>query len=199
MDKYGNQGVKHDQDKIQVELLSTLWLLGVGRVLTFGAKKYAAHNWRHGIKRSRLLGAALRHVLAYMGGEDRDQESGLSHLHHASCCLMFASELHETRPDLDDRWKEPKTCPACGHHDCLCMKEPVDTGPCPSKSVDEYRRDLARQSRCSHEWTRTPRTDEGFRVYRCLKCLASHLGDPLSGAVMAEVDNSERGYDDGGM
>lgn len=101
------EGTKYDSEKIQVELLSPTWLLGVGSVLTFGAKKYAAHNWRKGIARTRLLGAALRHILAYLGGEDRDPESGLSHLYHASCCLMFASELHETRPDLDDRYRAP--------------------------------------------------------------------------------------------
>ncbi len=96
--------IKYDQEKVQLELLSSSWLFGVGRVLTFGAKKYAAHNWRKGLQQSRLLGATLRHVLAYLGGEDLDQETGLPHLHHASCCLMFASELAETRPDLDDRW-----------------------------------------------------------------------------------------------
>lgn len=105
----GPEGKKNDQEKIQLELLSPQWLFGVGSVLTFGAKKYAAHNWRQGLKQSRLLGAALRHVVAFLGGEDRDQESGLSHLYHASCCLMFASELLETHPHLDDRWKgDPK-------------------------------------------------------------------------------------------
>lgn len=102
-----DQGVKHDAEKIQLDLLSARWILGVGQVLTFGARKYAAHNWRKGIKISRLLGAALRHIFAFLGGEDKDSETGLSHLYHASCCLMFASELHETHPELDDRFKIP--------------------------------------------------------------------------------------------
>lgn len=97
--------IKYDQEKVQLDLLSSRWIFGMGRVLTFGAKKYAAHNWRSGLKRSRLLGAALRHIFSYLGGEDNDPETGLLHLHHASCCIMFASELHETRPELDDRWK----------------------------------------------------------------------------------------------
>ena len=97
--------VKKDTGKVQVELLSPMWLMGVGQVLTFGASKYHAHNWRYGLKRSRLLGACLRHVFAYLGGEDKDPETGLLHLYHASCCLMFASELHFTRPDLDDRFR----------------------------------------------------------------------------------------------
>lgn len=99
------KAIKHDQGKIQLELLSPTWLLGVGSVLTFGAKKYAAHNWRLGLPQSRLLGAALRHLCAFLGGQDLDEETGLSHLYHASCCLMFASELLKTHPELDDRWK----------------------------------------------------------------------------------------------
>lgn len=98
------KGMKHDDEKNRLDLLSTRWINGVGQVLTYGAKKYAAHNWRKGIERSRLLGAAFRHLFAYLGGEDRDSETGFLHLYHASCCLMFASELHETRPDLDDRY-----------------------------------------------------------------------------------------------
>jgi hypothetical protein len=99
-------GVKHDMGKEPLSLLSRAWLLGVARVLDFGSRKYATHNWRGGIQRSRLLSAALRHLLAYNEGEDLDPETGLSHLDHASCCLMFARELHETRPDLDDRYKQ---------------------------------------------------------------------------------------------
>jgi hypothetical protein len=98
-------GIKHDQQKEPLSLLSRTWLLGVAKVMAFGAKKYAAHNWRNGIERSRLISAALRHIMAYNEGQDLDEETKLSHLDHASCCLMFARELHDTRPDLDDRWK----------------------------------------------------------------------------------------------
>lgn len=98
------KGIKFDTEKTRLDLLSAVWIEGVGKVLTYGARKYAAHNWRNGIERSRLLGAALRHIFSYLNGEDRDPETGLLHLYHASCCLMFASELHFTRPDLDDRY-----------------------------------------------------------------------------------------------
>jgi hypothetical protein len=101
-------GTKHDAEKIRLDLLSSDWIEGVGDVLTFGAKKYAAHNWRKGIKFSRLLGAALRHIFAFLRGEDLDPETGLSHLYHASCCLMFCSELHKTMPEMDDRFKVEK-------------------------------------------------------------------------------------------
>lgn len=98
-------GMKHDEGKAQLDLLSPSWIAGVGQVLSFGAKKYAAHNWRKGISRGRLIAACLRHIFSYLSGEDVDPETGLLHLYHASCCLMFASELHFSKPETDDRYK----------------------------------------------------------------------------------------------
>lgn len=98
-------GVKHDGEKPDMSLLSPTWLFGVARVLTFGKRKYAAHNWRQGLALSRLLAAALRHIFAFLAGEDRDPETGECHLDHASCCLMFARETWEMRPEFDDRWR----------------------------------------------------------------------------------------------
>lgn len=80
----------------------------IAEVMTFGKKKYAAHNWRGGFAWSRPIAAALRHLVAYMGGEDKDPESGFSHLAHAACCVCFLLEFEDTHPDLDDRHKLPK-------------------------------------------------------------------------------------------
>lgn len=103
-----NTGIKHDQDKPDMSLLSSIALTEVAKVMTFGKRKYSAHNWRGGFVWSRPLAACLRHVFAFLGGEDKDPETGLSHLAHAICCLMFVLEFEKTRPDLDDRYK-PKT------------------------------------------------------------------------------------------
>ena len=102
-----SQGKKDDSSKVQVELLSPLWLLGVGRILTRGATKYSAHNWRKGLERARTVGASLRHIFAYLAGEDNDSETGESHLLHASCELMFSYELSLTHPQTDNRFKLP--------------------------------------------------------------------------------------------
>lgn len=104
--KEKSEGNKHDQEKTRLDLLSASWIEGVGHVLAFGARKYSDNNWRKGIQHTRLLGAALRHTFAYLRGEDLDPETGHSHLLHASCSLMFAYELSQTRPDLDDRYKD---------------------------------------------------------------------------------------------
>lgn len=100
-------GTKNDQNKPDLSLLSSLWVTAVGAVLSFGKRKYAAHNWRKGFAISRPLAASLRHIFAFLQGEDLDPESGLPHLAHASCSLMFAFELWQTRPDLDDRFRVP--------------------------------------------------------------------------------------------
>lgn len=96
---------KHDNGKPMVGLVSWVFLRGLAGVLTFGAKKYAAHNWRKGFVLSRPFDALQRHLWDFWNGEDLDQESGLHHLDHAACELMFLRELWEKRKDLDDRYK----------------------------------------------------------------------------------------------
>lgn len=97
------EGRKDDFGKMPLSLLDRFWLEQTAGALMYGAQKYDAHNWRKGIAYSRLLDAALRHILAFNDGEDADLESGLSHLSHASCCLMFLTWMVKERPDLDDR------------------------------------------------------------------------------------------------
>lgn len=97
--------VKHDQGKAPMSLLSREALEQIALVMEFGRQKYAAHNWRQGFTWSRPLSAALRHLMAFNDGEDKDPESGLSHLAHAACCIMFLLEFEKTHPELDDRWK----------------------------------------------------------------------------------------------
>lgn len=100
-----SEGTKYDQEKPRLDLLDPDAVEGLAKVLTFGAKKYDAHNWRNGIVYSRLMAALHRHLLAIQRGEDFDAESGLPHIDHLGCCWMFLSSLMKTRPDLDDRWK----------------------------------------------------------------------------------------------
>ena len=99
------EGVKADLGKPPMHLLDPYALEEVSKVLAFGAAKYELHNWRKGIKLSRLLSAMLRHTFAFLRGEDIDKESGLPHMAHALCCGMFILWLHKERPDYDDRWK----------------------------------------------------------------------------------------------
>ncbi|MDE3022312.1 MAG: hypothetical protein KGI54_10665 [Pseudomonadota bacterium] len=99
------KGMKFDTDKPRMDLIDSLAMEGLAKVLTFGAQKYAAHNWRNGLEYSRVSAALLRHMSAIQRGEDIDGESGLPHIDHLGCCWMFLSNAMKTRPDLDDRWK----------------------------------------------------------------------------------------------
>ncbi len=86
-------GVKYDSDKPRMDLLTAGMpdaLLEIGKVLTFGSKKYADHNWKVVPKgNQRYAAAAMRHFLASQSGEVNDPETGLSHLAHMACCVLF--------------------------------------------------------------------------------------------------------------
>jgi hypothetical protein len=46
-------------------------------------------------------------MFAWWRGEDTDPETGLSHLAHAGCCLMFLMEYQRNSWGTDDRLKGP--------------------------------------------------------------------------------------------
>ncbi|MCI4437841.1 MAG: hypothetical protein JHC33_13625 [Ignisphaera sp.] len=84
--------IKHDGEKNRLELIDPAFILGIGEVLTFGAKKYEANNWKDGSSaenQERIQGAMLRHFMAYLQGEELDPESNLPHLHHMAVGAMF--------------------------------------------------------------------------------------------------------------
>lgn len=96
-----------DTGKPQLSLIDPLFIREVGRALTIPtvSGKYPPNNWRDGIEISRLLNSTLRHVNDFNDGVDNDVETGVSHLAHAACNLMFALRMMKDRPDLDDRYK----------------------------------------------------------------------------------------------
>ena len=97
-------GVKFDAGKPPLSLVSRVALEEEARVMDFGAKKYGRDNWRKGMDFSRLTDAALRHIYAFADGEDKDKETGLSHLAHARCCLAFLLEYEGKKLGKDDRF-----------------------------------------------------------------------------------------------
>ena len=83
-------GMKNDQDKVRLDLIEPQFIESVGQVLTFGAKKYEPNNWQKvEDAENRYYAAALRHLFAWRKGEKIDPESGLNHLDHAACNIMF--------------------------------------------------------------------------------------------------------------
>ena len=101
-----SDAAKNDKGKNRLDLLPVRPILDVGKVLTFGAQKYGGRNWEKGFAWSRPYAAALRHLFAWWGGETYDKETGLNHLAHAMCEIMFLLEFSYTHVEMDDRPKE---------------------------------------------------------------------------------------------
>jgi hypothetical protein len=100
------EGIKFDQNKRRVDLVPTEAINALADVLTAGAVKYGEHNWRHGMDWSRVYGAAQRHMLAFWGGDDIDEESGMPHLWHALTNMAFLVSYQALSVGRDDRWKQ---------------------------------------------------------------------------------------------
>ena len=85
------KGMKHDQNKLPYELLPFKCIDAIVEVQRYGAKKYAPNSWQH-VKngKKRYIAATLRHISLYQQGQRYDEESGLHHLSHALCSLMYA-------------------------------------------------------------------------------------------------------------
>lgn len=98
-------GVKHDQGKPRMDLLPPELLTEVAKILTFGAEKYSARNWEKGMEWGRVYGAALRHMNKWWAGQDKDDETGESHLAHAACCLAFLIAYENRNIGDDNREK----------------------------------------------------------------------------------------------
>ena len=101
--------VKFDSGKTDWSLMPFEAVEEINKVLEFGAKKYAAHNWTQGegFRYTRVLNSLFRHLFAWSRGEDLDPESGLSHLAHAGCNIIFLLyySRYKARYNNDDRFK----------------------------------------------------------------------------------------------
>lgn len=100
------EGRKNDQGKAPMSLIPKPALEELAKVLDFGRQKYDAHNWRKGMKWSRVADAAMRHLTSWYDGEDKDKESGLSHLGHCLCCLAFLATYQQEQLGEDDRYRK---------------------------------------------------------------------------------------------
>jgi len=101
--------LRKDDGKPAMALLDPVALEGLAAVLTFGSRKYAAHNWQKGMSWSRCLSSLLRHTFKFMAGEDIDEESGLPHVDHMQCNTMFLANYYRRHKGLDDRFKPAPT------------------------------------------------------------------------------------------
>ena len=89
---------KFDTGKTRLSLIEPNFIEGVGKVLTFGAEKYEANGWQNLPEEElyRYKDALMRHILEHLKQSgSNDLESGISHLHHAACNIMFLAYFEE--------------------------------------------------------------------------------------------------------
>ena len=108
------EGIKYDSAKPRMNLLPPKAIIEVSKVLTFGAEKYDAENWRKlDDLQNRYTAGALRHIFAHMDGEQLDPETNLSHLAHALCCLLFKLEIELENAKIEE--EKPRETDSAEH------------------------------------------------------------------------------------
>lgn len=97
-------GKKYDNGKPAMHLIPPVAMAGEAMAMGFGEAKYGSYNWLGGMAWSRLVAAAMRHLMAWHSGESTDTETGLSHLAHARCCLGMLMGYEAYGLGEDDRF-----------------------------------------------------------------------------------------------
>lgn len=97
-------GVKNDQGKPRISLIPREALEQEARAFQRGVEKYQENNWRLGMNYTRLIDAMLRHTVAYMEGENNDEE-GIPHLASIRANAGILLDYHVSGIGFDDRRK----------------------------------------------------------------------------------------------
>ena len=127
------EGIKYDSEKPKMNLLPPKAIVEISKVLTFGAAKYDAENWRKlDDLQNRYTAGALRHIFAHMDGEELDPETNLSHLAHAMCCLLFKLEIELENAKIEE--EKPRETDSTEH---TARDQSFESDILPSKSYNE--------------------------------------------------------------
>lgn len=103
--------VRHNKDKPEMSQLDPRFVMAMAELLTEADKcgKYDTYNWAKGQKYTVVYDSLMRHMTAFMTGEDMDPESEKSHLIHAACNIMFLwNNWMQENPEFDDRFFKEK-------------------------------------------------------------------------------------------
>ena len=90
--------------KVQLNLVPPSSVIYQALAMEDGARKYGPFNWRQNkVIASIYIAAALRHIYAFLDGENDAQDSKKPHLGHALACLGIIVDALETGNLVDDR------------------------------------------------------------------------------------------------
>jgi Domain of unknown function (DUF5664) len=104
--EFATGAIKETGGKPPIALVPPELILAAAEAFGYGAQKYSAHNYRKGLPVSEIYSALQRHLLAFIGGEDRASDSGLPHLSHAAACVGMLITILKEHPDMDDRYNK---------------------------------------------------------------------------------------------
>lgn len=97
------QALRYNQGKPQWSLVDFDSLEGLVHVLEYGARKYSKDNWKKGMPVTQVSESLMRHLFAFLRGDDIDPESGCRHISHVMCNAMFLEYILRDKPHFDDR------------------------------------------------------------------------------------------------
>lgn len=103
MNKNEGGASRYDNGKPRHDLIPPFAINELAKIYAMGAKKYADHNWKLGMRWSRVLGSLKRHLNAFESGIDFDEESKLHHMSHVIWNAVTLLEYYKLAPHLDDR------------------------------------------------------------------------------------------------
>lgn len=102
------QADRFNSGKPKYSLMDLKLMLPMIEVLEYGTNKYKRDNWRKGLPVTEICDSLMRHLAAFLDGENFDVESGKSHIGHMMCNLMFLQHVMsdpEMRSKFDDRFQ----------------------------------------------------------------------------------------------
>lgn len=90
--------------KPSAQFIPPVALIEESVVMALGAAKYGAFNWQDDpVDATTYYSAAIRHLLQWFSGEERDAESGASHLAHVRACMAILIDAQASGKLIDDR------------------------------------------------------------------------------------------------
>jgi len=91
-----------------LSVIPTAALVHMGRAMENGADKYGPFNWRqHPVQSGIYVDAAMRHLMAWVDGEENAEDSGVHHLGHAMACFAIILDAMEADKLIDQRVPGP--------------------------------------------------------------------------------------------
>lgn len=90
-DRVFSTGSRRDSDKGKPQMHRLMWkaIAEVSKVHSYGDHHYGEGNWRKGQPASVICDSAMRHLFAWMDGENYDGKSKLNHLLHFAWNALY--------------------------------------------------------------------------------------------------------------